>query len=415
MKVPSPAPTRSAGFTLVEIAIVLVIASLILAAGIGISVAVVDNVRAKTTRQNMESIKLGLQSFIARNGRLPCPAVEATAPSNAAYGIEASTPGTCTGTVDLPGATGIDAAKRGVVPWKTLGLTLESATDGWSNQFTYMVTVTATGKTFDTVAGMRGSLYVHSAAPVAAGLPGTGNQINACSTTADDNTCNKAAVVIVISHGRNIFGAYTTAGVRAPTSSDAGEAENTDDDRFVVSAEPSTSFDDLVLPLAPDDFLASLAAQGAIKGERALLLERARQVVIQMIGEVAPTREDSGSGTGSCSGNACRYVMPSPTGLTTYTFEAGRFNTSCDAPYNTTGAATGVVSDVTGDAAQVLDPWGRVFKFGQATAYINSSESCKTPVAVISVGPDGALGGGDDYVYYSPMAEWKEVLGKVGW
>lgn len=414
---------REKGFSLIEIAVVLVIASLLIAAGIGMTTAIIDSARVRATRQNMEAVKLALQGFASRNGRLPCPAVEGLAQSNANFGIEdtrTSNPATsCANTVNLAGAVGIDVAKRGVVPWKTLGLTIDSAADGWGNQMTYYVSVTSTTVSFDTVPGIRGSLYVHSSTPVAAGLPGppaNGNQINACSTTANDNSCNKAAVVVVISHGRNASGAYTFSGLRLPLPTDAGEAENTNDDRSVVAAEPSPTYDDILLPLAPYDLLGPLAAQGAIKIERAIMQDLARQVVTQMIGEVVPTRADSGVGVGSCNSNACRYTLPAPSGATSsFTFAAGKFNASCDFPYNTTGVAVGTVSDVTGDAAQVLDPWGQFFKFGRATQYINSTESCSTPVAIISLGADKTLGTADDYVYYSPMAEWKEILGKVGW
>jgi prepilin-type N-terminal cleavage/methylation domain-containing protein len=424
--------SRPCGFTLIEIAIVLVIAALIVAAGVGISVSMIDNARTRATRQNMESVKLALQNFLARNGRLPCPAVETLGSANAQYGLEdtavALTPATsCTNTVNLPKTTSGDAAKRGVVPWKTLGLTAEGARDGWGNQITYMVSVTPTTVNFDTVSGIRGSLYVHSATAVAAGLPATGNQINACSTTADDNACNRAAAVVLISHGRNILGAYQPEGGRAPLPTSAAELENTNADRFVVMAEPGSLFDDIVLPLTPDDLLAPLAAQGAIRNERALLQERARQVVTLMIGEVVTTRYDSGSGNGGCAGNACGYTMPVPNGTTTYTFQTGRFNTGangCVAPYNTVGVATGVVSDVddygsapwfAGDAGQVRDPWGRKFKFGRASQFITNLTDCPTPFVVISLGPDGTLGTADDYVYYSPLAEWKDILGRVGW
>jgi hypothetical protein len=243
---------------------------------------------------------------------------------------------------------------------------------------------------------------------VAAGLPATGNQLNACSTTANDNRCNKAAVVMLISHGRNILGAYTTDGVRAPMPAGAAEVENTDANRFVVNAEPSATFDDVLAPLSPDDFLGPLAAQGAIKSERALLQDRARQVVTQMIGEVAPTQSGSSPNL--------TYDMPAPTSglIANYTFEAGRFNGSCDSPYDTAGVVTATIGDVLGDAAQIVDPWNRTFKFGRATSIINSTESCKSAVAIISLGPDG-VASNDDYVYYSPTAEWKDVLGRVGW
>jgi prepilin-type N-terminal cleavage/methylation domain-containing protein len=408
MKVPCPAPTRSAGFTLVEIAIVLVIASLIIAAGIGISVAVVDNVRAKTTRQNMDAVKTALQSFIARYGRLPCPAVETRVPTDADFGIEdtrTTDPATsCTNTANLPGGTGIDAGKRGVVPWKTLGMTLEGASDGWFNQFTYMVTVTATTKTFDTVAGMRGWLYLHSATPVVAGLPPTGNQVNACTTTADDNTCNKAAVVILISHGRNGYGARTAAGTQVPTTdAGAGELENANNDRMAVSAEPGSTFDDLVAPFTPDDFLAQLAAQGAIKSERSLLVDRARQFFALVAANPIPTRTGS-PGTYT-------YALPAATSTVAYTFDATKFSVGCSLG---TPASVGVLP--AGHPAKlVYDPWGAEFRYQAAENSIASGEDCPNPAVVVSMGADGALGTADDWVHYVPLADWMDVFGKAGW
>jgi prepilin-type N-terminal cleavage/methylation domain-containing protein len=406
----------SRGFTLIEISIVLVIAALLIAAGVGISVAMIDNTRARVTRQNMEAVKLALQGFIARNGRLPCPAVETLLPTDNLFGLEAATPGTCTGTVDLPGGTFgafvVDAAKRGVAPWKALGLTLEAASDGWGNQLTYMVTVTATGKNFDTLAGMRGSIYVHSTTPVAAGLPGTGNQLNACSTTANDNMCNKAAVAVLISHGRNIFGAYTSQGVRAPLPTGAAEVENTNADRFVVNAEPSTTFDDLLIPLTPDDLLAPLAAQGAIKGERALLLAHARQVVV-LIAAHSVANDRSGSP------GSYQYNFPSVVSSAAYTFDATKSDSNCN-DYNPPTAAGLLPAGHSGK--KILDPWGREFRYAFGNSYISADESCPHPVALVSLGANGVangdpnvVAGSDDWVYYVPLAEWKEIFGKAGW
>jgi prepilin-type N-terminal cleavage/methylation domain-containing protein len=406
---------RGRGFTLIEIAVVLVIAALLIAAGVGITTAMVDNSRSRTTRQHMEEVKLALQRFIASNGRVPCPAVETLPPTDNLFGLEAATPGTCTGTVDLPGGTFgayvVDAAKRGVVPWKSLGLTLDAASDGWGNQLTYMATVTATGKNFDTLAGMRGSIYVHSAAPVAVGLPGTGNQVNACSTTAHDNACNRAAVVLLMSHGRNILGAYTSQGARAPLPTGAAEAENTNADRSVVNAEPSTIFDDILVPLTPDVLLAPLAAQGAIKGERALLLERARQVVA-----VIAATAVAGGRTGSPG--SYRYTFPTAASSAAYTFEAAKFNGDCDVNPPT---AAGVLP--AGHAGKlILDPWGREFRYAVSSAAEFTDESCPNPVALVSLGPNGAangdpkvVAGSDDWVYYVTLAEWKEIFGKAGW
>jgi len=398
---------RMRGFTLIEMAFVIVIAGILLAMVIGATASVVENSRLRVTRSNMDSVKTALQGFIARNGGLPCPAIEGRAPAANDYGIEAATPGTCTGTVDLPGQVGppfVDAAKRGVVPWKTLGMTLESATDGWGNQFTYMVSQKATLKNFDNAAGMRGSLYVHGATPVAAGLPPTGNQINACSTTANDNACNRAAVVVLISHGRNVLGAYPASGVRAPLPTDAAEVENTDANRFVVSADMGPTFDDLVLPLAPDILLGPLAAQGAIKGDRALLVERARQVVLLVASDAVSTR----------TGTAGDYTYTIPDAITTsaYGFDATKFNVNCSDrnPPTTVG-----LLPAGHDGKLVLDPWGQEFRYQATNFAIKSGESCPNPAVLVSVGPDSILGTSDDWVYYASLAEWKDVFSRAGW
>lgn len=406
---PGMRPAR--GFTLIEIAIVLAISALLLAAGIGITVAVLENARARATKQNMESIRLSLQSFIARNGRLPCPAVETLGPASPMHGIEAATPGTCTGTVDLPAVTPV--AKRGVVPWKTLGLTLETASDGWFSQVTYLVTVSATITNFDTVAGMRGSLYVHSATPVVAGLPPTGNQLNACSATANDNICNKAAAAILVSHGRNRYGGYSSGGVRVPTA-DAGaaELENANNDRFVVSMESGQAYDDIVVPLMPDDLLASLSAQGAVKNERTVILERSRQLAALLQALSTGTKDCPPGPSNNCpSPTSHFYTITAGTGVLntpTPALDAGKFGGDCP--------ATPQVRDLPlPPFPSLLDPWGNPLKYGVAVASINRDTTCPNPVVFVSMGPNGVLGGGDDVAVYSSIADWKEVFGKTGW
>jgi type II secretory pathway pseudopilin PulG len=394
--------------------VVLVIAGLLVAAGVGMSVALIDNTRTRTTLKNQEAVKVALQGFIARNGRLPCPAVASHPPTDNRYGLEAPTPGTCTGTVDLAGGTFgayvVDPAQRGVVPWKALGLTLDGASDGWGSQFTYVVTTTATNKTPDTVAGMRGSIYVHSDASVLPGLPGTGNQLNACSTTAHDNACNKAAAALLISHGRNTLGAFLPSGIQVPRPDSVAapdEFENTNADRFFVNARAGANFDDLLLPLAPGDLLAPLAAQGVLRSERAVLQERARQVVTLLIaGTIATRTGSSGSYT---------YTVQAPGSTAAYSTDSTKFTASCDS----TAPLAGTLS---GAAAQVLDPWGRPFRLARAENTIDSGELCPTPVAIISLGPNGVangdpriVAGSDDFVYYSPLAEWKNILERANW
>ena len=390
----------SRGFTLIEIAVVLLIVGLVTVVGARLVASVAEGTRARLTRQNADAVKLALQAYVARAGRLPCPAIEALPPANAVYGVEAPTPGTCTGTQGLE-ATPV--AFRGVVPWKTLGMTTDNAFDGWGNQFTYAVSSMATNLNASTLSGMRGTIYIHSTAPVAAGLPATGNQINACSTTVDDNSCNAAAVVLLLSHGKRGAGGYTVNGTQVPLPTSAEELENTDNSRSFVLAEPSDNFDDLLHPYSPNDILGPLFVQGVVRPPEALVVERARSAVSLLAAYSASTR--------SGSSPFLVYSLALPPGavtLTAYVFDATKF-AGCD------NNPPGVLSSVTSPLTQVLDPWGNPYRYSQANTGVASSTTCATPGVFVSLGPDGVVGTADDIVYYAPLAEWKDIFSRSGW
>ena len=364
----------------------------------------------------MQATRLALQNFVGRTGRLPCPAVHTDVETASTFGVEAPNPGTCTGTVNL----GSGLAKYGTVPWKTLGLSAVSATDGWYNLFSYAVTTTATSTTLDTVGGMRGALTVHTAAPIANGLPATGNQINACSTTAGDNSCNLFASVIIISHGKNGLGAYSSAGVAVgglPTS--AHELKNT-----IISVAPSTLktdvafvnavysesegppnnyFDDIVMSLTPADALAPLLAQGGVKYEASLLAERFRQLVYSLASEAINAR---GGSSGSYS-----YPLPSESSTFSYTLDGSKFDSNCD---NNPPTTIGIPNSAAMQA--ILDPWGTQFRYRRGDNTMAGSETCPHMAVFVSAGPDKNFATtGDNVAYYVTNGELGSILGPVGW
>lgn len=118
---------RQAGFTLVEIAMVIVVLGLLLTVLLGISASLISQQRIQTTRTRLASIDTALALFVSVNKRLPCPADGRL--SAAAGGAENATTGpprTCNGN-----------QQHGVVPWGALGLTASDVEDGWGSRFTY--------------------------------------------------------------------------------------------------------------------------------------------------------------------------------------------------------------------------------------------------------------------------------------
>lgn len=121
----------SPGFTLVEMAIVLLIIGLTATMFLQVSSATRDAQNRLLVRTKLTNIDTALANFVARNQRLPCPADGAIPAANPGAGIEKfNAAGAC-----LPANNQTD----GVIPWATLNLTLADATDPWNAIFTYRV------------------------------------------------------------------------------------------------------------------------------------------------------------------------------------------------------------------------------------------------------------------------------------
>lgn len=109
------------GFSLIELAMVLLIISLLLG---GLLVPLATQMEGRQrgdAEQQLERIKEALIGFAIVNGRLPCYTSQ-TNPASTSYGVE--------DTVCNPGGLATD----GILPWKTLGLT--NGLDPWGVQRT---------------------------------------------------------------------------------------------------------------------------------------------------------------------------------------------------------------------------------------------------------------------------------------
>jgi prepilin-type N-terminal cleavage/methylation domain-containing protein len=205
------------GFTLVEMAIVLVIIGLLVSAFLVPLSAQRDLKDYAEVRSNLEQIKEALYGYalshVALDGRphFPCPDTDGN-------GTENRTGTACTST-------------EGALPTQELGLV---GTDSWDNNYDYRVTLafsdTAVGFTFGTL----GDITVLDASggnPIVANIP-----------------------VLVMSIGKN-------GGVAAVS---ANEIENTDFDSTFVSAESSVTFDDVVVWVSPNILFNRMVTAGRL-------------------------------------------------------------------------------------------------------------------------------------------------------
>lgn len=236
------------GFTLVEMAMVLAIVTLLLAGLVPTISGQLEQRRSAETKKQLEEIQQALIGFAIIKGRLPCPA---TTSSN---GLEnPSTGGACTNFNDgyVPGAT------LGMNSLNEQGLVL----DAWDNPIRYVVTSwDSTVTDVYTSADGLATVGLSSLSPnllvcnTATGITGS-----ACAS-GEALTADPGVPVVIFSTGKN--GANGGGG--------ADESENLDGDRFFVSHTPTATssangeFDDLMVWISNQVLLNRMVSAGKL-------------------------------------------------------------------------------------------------------------------------------------------------------
>ncbi len=234
----SPHLRRPHGFTLVELAIVLVIVAL-LTGGMLFSLSAQTEVRDNgDTRKQLQDIGDALIGYAAshysssgQHPFLPCPDTDYD-------GVEEARDG-----------SGNCPSAEGVLPWTSLGL---GQYDSWRNHYRYRVhTRFSNNKDGFGLATSAGDITVCSVASASSG----------CSVA--NSTLASGLPALVLSHGKNGLGAINAQGAANGASSDGDEVENHDGDNvFVSRAVTQQGFDDQVLWLSPNLLFNRLIAAG---------------------------------------------------------------------------------------------------------------------------------------------------------
>jgi len=131
---------RAAGFTIVEMAIALVIIGSILAIGTALIPRLAFQFQKDGTYDRMQIVHKALSSYAQKHHRIPCPAEPVPTIVTQPYGTERGSGGNGQNI----GICTTNQARHGIIPFRTLGLSYDDALDSFGNLFTYRVSRTPT-------------------------------------------------------------------------------------------------------------------------------------------------------------------------------------------------------------------------------------------------------------------------------
>lgn len=246
-------------FSLLELSIVILIASILITGALSFSSANSDREKIEITKQRMETIYKAIGKYVNENGKIPCPALITRIKStDTNYGIAAvMSSNTCQ---DIPRAAVEHAViQYGMVPVKTLGLPIEFGEDGFGNKISYVINGVFARKLGESSNNF--SVYA---------TYGVALTVREITADGGENDVNTTVILAIISHGKNGSGAYpANSGTRNPLPSDPDEYKNvligaTGDIFYVNSSQRSDTFDDIMIFKNREQLVADFNAHSKI-------------------------------------------------------------------------------------------------------------------------------------------------------
>lgn len=245
--------TFEGGFTLTELAIVLLIVALMIG-GMLVPLAAQDDIRrSQETQKLLKDAAEALIGYAAANGRLPCPATLVSSGQESPAGLNPSV-GNCSNFYDgyLP------AAALGLAPTNQNGLLV----DAWNQPIRYAVfagPIGAVTNPMTRVDGLKSATMPQAAAAVALSVCGSATGIAATACGTAPKLTDKAPAIL-FSTGKN----------RANGAAGADEAANLNGDAVFVSHDPTPAglvngeFDDLIVWISPNILFNRMITAGRL-------------------------------------------------------------------------------------------------------------------------------------------------------
>ncbi len=236
------------GFTLIELAIVLLIIGLILGGFIGTISSRIEATHIAGTQRELEDIKTAIYGYAYVNGQLPCPDCSAVGDGTCPAGEVAD------GGEDKNGVA--CHVGDGNVPWRTLGL---AQGDAWNNKYEYWVDANASNSVAKfTIDADIGSGKIKQRKSDGTALVTLANNVAA----------------IILSRGKNGLGAKGIDGIARAIvpGSHVDEIENGNGNSTFVSRSPTTKgaataggeFDDIVIWISEFELKAKMVEAGKL-------------------------------------------------------------------------------------------------------------------------------------------------------
>jgi len=336
------------GFSLIEMAIVLLISGIMMGAGLSLLALKQNAAQVKATQTNQETIKQALINYLGTNNRLPCPATSIGGTEDRSSGSPCK-------------------QYSGIVPYATLGLDRPVALDGWENFIDYAVSPTPNASSPPYNAWLY--TYGTSSSNTVTTIPNRAfwPTNTAGSLNVTGNSTLSGIVVALISHGKNGYGAFNTkGGINDSSAAGTDEKQNIPpiSGNTVVKRDTTDStagggaFDDVVMVLSANDLTGPLIANGTLQSNPQNALIQANNIVI---GTILGGRNS----TGWC-GNY-KFAMPSsgsivfPTPDISYTNYLGSNIYACSSPSNSP-AYTLVAGDGTKKTVSIAELQGIIIQ-----------------------------------------------------
>lgn len=260
------------GFTLIEMAIVMLVIGLLLGGLLAPLSVQIEQQRTNETQKILANIKEALLGFALANGRLPCPA---SATSSGRESFCTSATGACTATTTVQSHGRCESFFNGFLPAATLGVTpVDSqgyALDAWgggaTNRIRYAVadnTIGITTFAFTAANGMRAAQMGSISSATLLYVCASATVINAtdCGTAV---TLSNKVPALIYSVGKN--GATGGAGLDEVANPNPNSTNN---DVVFVSHEQAPAgvangeFDDIVVWISTGVLFSRMVAAGQL-------------------------------------------------------------------------------------------------------------------------------------------------------